>query len=91
MEPKKGAPDNPVADMPDGIPLGGKNWTVPGTIRLGMNDLKGGDPERREQAQNTLRELGRKAKQLNAYIAAELYMVRDDDFPDRYFNIGVFQ
>jgi predicted amidohydrolase len=33
-------------------------------------------------------ELGRKAKQLNAYIAAELYMVRDDDFPDRYFNVG---
>ena len=33
-------------------------------------------------------ELGRKAKQLKAYIAAELYMVRDDDFPDRYFNIG---
>ena len=33
-------------------------------------------------------ELGRKAKALNAYIAAELYMVRDDDFPDRYFNVG---
>jgi predicted amidohydrolase len=33
-------------------------------------------------------ELGRKAKQLNTYIAAELYMVRDDDFPDRYYNVG---
>lgn len=33
-------------------------------------------------------ELGRKAKEINAYIAAELYMVRDDDFPDRYYNVG---
>jgi predicted amidohydrolase len=33
-------------------------------------------------------ELGKKAKQINAYIAAQLYMVRDDDFPDRYFNVG---
>jgi predicted amidohydrolase len=33
-------------------------------------------------------ELGRKAKELNAYIAAELYMVRDDDFPDRYYNVA---
>jgi len=33
-------------------------------------------------------ELGRKAKEINAYIAAELYMVKDDDFPDRYFNVG---
>lgn len=33
-------------------------------------------------------ELGKKARQLNTYIAAELYMVRDDDFPDRYFNVA---
>jgi predicted amidohydrolase len=33
-------------------------------------------------------ELGRQAKKLNTYIAAELYMVRDDDFPDRYYNVG---
>jgi predicted amidohydrolase len=33
-------------------------------------------------------ELGRKAKQLNGYIAAELFMVHDDDFPERYFNMG---
>ena len=33
-------------------------------------------------------ELCRKAEQINAYIAAELYMVKDDDFPDRYFNVG---
>jgi predicted amidohydrolase len=32
--------------------------------------------------------LCQKAKAVKAYIAAELYMVRDDDFPDRYFNIG---
>jgi len=33
-------------------------------------------------------ELGRKAKELDTYIAAELYMVRDDDFPDRYYNVA---
>jgi predicted amidohydrolase len=33
-------------------------------------------------------ELGKKAKEINAYIAAELYMVKDDDFPNRYFNVG---
>ena len=33
-------------------------------------------------------ELAKKAVQLKAYIAAELYMVRDDDFPDRYFNVA---
>jgi len=33
-------------------------------------------------------ELGKKAKAIGAYIAAELYMVRDPDFPDRYFNVA---
>jgi len=33
-------------------------------------------------------ELGKKARQLDAYIAAELYMVRDEDFKDRYFNVA---
>jgi predicted amidohydrolase len=33
-------------------------------------------------------ELARKAVELNTYIAAELYMVRDPDFKDRYFNVG---
>ncbi len=33
-------------------------------------------------------ELGKKARELDTYIAAELYMVRDNDFPDRYFNIA---
>jgi predicted amidohydrolase len=33
-------------------------------------------------------ELAKKAKQLDTYIAAELYMVRDDDFPDRYYNVA---
>lgn len=33
-------------------------------------------------------ELGKKARELDAFIAAELYMVRDDDFPDRYFNVA---
>lgn len=33
-------------------------------------------------------ELAKKARQHNTYIAAELYMVKDDDFPDRYFNVA---
>lgn len=33
-------------------------------------------------------ELARKARELRAYVAAELYMVRDDDFPNRYFNVA---
>ena len=33
-------------------------------------------------------ELGKKARELNTYIAAELYMVRDPDFKDRYFNVA---
>ncbi|GMA22892.1 hydrolase [Luteimicrobium album] len=33
-------------------------------------------------------ELGKKARQLDTYIAAELYMVKDEDFPDRYFNVA---
>jgi predicted amidohydrolase len=32
--------------------------------------------------------LGEKAREHNAYIAANAYVVRDDDFPDRYFNYG---
>ena len=33
-------------------------------------------------------ELAKKAVQLDSYIAAELYMVKDDDFPDRHFNVA---
>ena len=33
-------------------------------------------------------ELAKAAKELNTYIAAELYLVTDDDFPDRYFNVA---
>lgn len=32
--------------------------------------------------------LSQKAKQLNAYIAAELYLARDPDFPDHLFNVA---
>ena len=32
--------------------------------------------------------LGAKARELNAYVVGELYLVRDDDFPDRYFNVA---
>ncbi|MFC9335412.1 nitrilase-related carbon-nitrogen hydrolase [Arthrobacter sp. NPDC057009] len=33
-------------------------------------------------------ELAKKAVELNTYIAAELYMVKDEDFPDRHFNVA---
>jgi predicted amidohydrolase len=33
-------------------------------------------------------ELGKKARELDTFIAAELYMVKDDDFPDRYYNVA---
>ncbi|WP_225755227.1 nitrilase-related carbon-nitrogen hydrolase [Actinotalea sp. Marseille-Q4924] len=33
-------------------------------------------------------ELAKKAVQLDTYIAAELYMVKDPDFEDRYFNVA---
>jgi len=33
-------------------------------------------------------ELAKKAIELDTYIAAELYMVKDEDFPDRYFNVA---
>jgi hypothetical protein len=31
------------AGVPDGIPLGGKNWTAPGSIAFGTKTIKGGD------------------------------------------------
>lgn len=33
-------------------------------------------------------ELGKAARELDTYIAGELYLVADDDFPDRYFNVA---
>jgi predicted amidohydrolase len=33
-------------------------------------------------------ELSKAARELNTYIAAELYLVADEDFPDRYFNVA---
>jgi len=30
--------------------------------------------------------LGRKARELNVYLAGNAYVIRDEDFPDRYFN-----
>ena len=32
--------------------------------------------------------LGEKARELNTYIAGNAYVVRDPEFPDRYFNKG---
>lgn len=33
-------------------------------------------------------ELAKMARKHDTYVAAELYMVKDDDFPDRYFNVA---
>ncbi|MFZ7089398.1 nitrilase-related carbon-nitrogen hydrolase [Curtobacterium sp. RRHDQ10] len=33
-------------------------------------------------------ELAEAARELHTYIAGELYLVADDDFPDRYFNVA---
>jgi hypothetical protein len=40
---KKEVPTNPPAEVTDGPPLGGKNWTAPGGAKFGDKMLKGGD------------------------------------------------
>ena len=41
---KKDAPDKkPAVNLPDGVPLGGKNWTAPGAAMFGTENIKGGD------------------------------------------------
>ena len=41
---KKDAPDKkPAADMPDGVPPGGKNWIAPGGASCSGRTLKAGD------------------------------------------------
>jgi len=54
-------------------------------------DFKGGDRKReREMALDLpgpeIEALGCKARELGVYLAGNAYLVRDDDFPDRYFN-----
>lgn len=53
--------------------------------------FKGGDRKREAEMAVELpgpetEALGRKARELNVYIAGNAYVVRDEDFPDRYFN-----
>jgi len=53
--------------------------------------LRGGDREREAEMALELpgpeiESLAEKAKELNTYLAGNCYVVRDDDFPDRYFN-----
>ena len=43
VEPKKEAGDAMPANVPDGVPLGGKNWTAPGAVMFGKDNIKGGD------------------------------------------------
>jgi len=56
-------------------------------------DFRGGDRKREAEMAVELpgpeiEALGRKARELNVYLAGNAYVVRDDDFPDRYFNKG---
>lgn len=53
--------------------------------------FKGGDRKREAEMAVELpgpeiEALGRKARELNTYLAGNAYVVRDPDFPDRYFN-----
>jgi len=62
-----------------------------GTFQSMLIDFKGGNRKREREMAVDLpgpetEALGRKAKELNVYIAANAYVVRDADFPDRYFN-----
>ncbi len=64
-----------------------------GTFQSLLIDFKGGDRKREaemalEMPGPEIEALGRKAKELGVYLAGNAYMVRDDDFPDRYFNKG---
>ncbi len=74
----------------DGAPV--RLMVLPeGTFQSMLIDFKGGDRRcEREMAVELpgpeTEALGRKARELNVYIAANAYVVRDEDFPDRYFN-----
>ena len=62
-----------------------------GTFQSLLIDFHGGDRKREaemalEMPGPEIDALGRKAKELGVYLAGNAYMVRDDDFPDRYFN-----
>lgn len=54
-------------------------------------EFRGGDRKRESEMAVNLpgaetEVLAKKARELNVYIAANAYVVRDEDFPDRYFN-----
>ncbi len=74
----------------DGLPV--RLMVLPeGCFQSLLIDFKGGD--RQCEARMALdlpgpetEALARKARELNVYLAANAYMIRDDDFPDRYFN-----
>jgi predicted amidohydrolase len=62
-----------------------------GSFQSMLIDFKGGDRKREAEMALELpgpetEALGRKARELNVYIAANAYVIRDTDFPDRYFN-----
>ena len=64
-------------------------WTLQGPYL----NFRQGDRQREAELAVTIpgpetEEIGSKAKELNVYIAGELYLVRDESFPDRYFNVA---
>jgi len=62
-----------------------------GSFQSLLIDFKGGDRKCEaamavEMPGPEMEMLGRKARELNVYLAGNAYMIREDEFPDRYFN-----
>lgn len=76
----------------EGYPV--KLVVIPEMAIQGMHmAFKAGDRDAEKKFARTIPgpetdELAKAARELNTYIAGELYLVADDDFPGRYFNVA---
>lgn len=76
----------------EGYPV--KLVVIPEMAIQGMHmAFRAGDREMEKKFARTIPgpetdELARAARELGTYVAGELYLVADDDFPDRYFNVA---
>jgi predicted amidohydrolase len=77
---------------PEGYPV--KLVVIPEMAIQGLHAaFKAGNREYEKKFCRTIpgpetEELSKAAKEFDTYIAAELYLVQDEDFPDRYFNVA---
>jgi predicted amidohydrolase len=77
---------------PEGYPV--KLVVIPEMAIQGLHvAFKAGNREYEKKFSRTIPgpetdELSKAAREFDTYIAAELYCVADDDFPDRYFNVA---